>query len=144
MPDARSGDLGVRFATRDDLDWLAAQDVIPAAIITRKLAVNEMVIAEKGGERVGFVRLEYLWSMVPYIAMIRVIEAHRQQGVGRALLAFVESTLREQGHTVLMSSSQVDEPPPQAWHRHMGFEECGILNGINPGGVGEIFFRKAL
>ncbi len=144
MPDARSGSLTVRFATLDDLDWLAAHDDIPAAIIKRKIAVNEMVIAEKGGERVGFVRLEYLWSMLPYIAMIRVIEAHRQQGVGRALLAFLEAYLREKGHIVLMSSSQVDEPLPQAWHRHMGFEECGILNGINPGGVGEIFFRKAL
>jgi GNAT superfamily N-acetyltransferase len=144
MPEARSGDLVVRFATPDDLDWLAAQEYIPAAIIARKIAVSEMVIAELTGERVGFLRLEYLWSMVPYIALIRVSEAYRQQGIGRALLAFLESVLREQGHTSLLSSSQVDEPPPQAWHRHMGFEECGILSGINTGGVGEVFFRKAL
>jgi ribosomal protein S18 acetylase RimI-like enzyme len=144
MPEPRSGDLVVRFATPDDLDWLAAQDDIPTAIIARKIAVSEMVIAETAGERVGFLRLEYLWSMLPYIAMIRVSETCRQQGIGRALLAFLESHLRERGHTLLMSSSQVDEPPPQAWHRHMGFEECGILSGINPGGVGEVFFRKAL
>jgi ribosomal protein S18 acetylase RimI-like enzyme len=144
MPDPRSGDLTVRFATPADLDWLAAQDDIPAAIIARKIAVSELVIAELAGERVGFLRLEYLWSMLPYIAMIRVSAAHRQQGIGRALLAFLESVLREHGHTVLMSSSQADEPPPQAWHRHMGFEECGILSGINPGGVGEVFFRKVL
>jgi GNAT superfamily N-acetyltransferase len=144
MPEPPSADLAVRFATPDDLDWLAAQDDIPATTIARKIAVSEIVIAELTGERVGFLRLEYLWSMLPYIAMIRVIEAHRQQGIGRALLAFLESYLRERGHTFLMSSSQVDEPPPQAWHRHMGFEECGILNGVNPGGVGEVFFRKAL
>jgi ribosomal protein S18 acetylase RimI-like enzyme len=144
MPEARSGHLAVRFATPDDLDWLTAQDDIPAAIIARKIAVSEMLIAERAGERVGFLRLEYLWSMLPYIAMIRVIEHARQQGIGRALLAFLESVLRERGHTLLMSSSQVDEPHPQAWHRHMGFEECGILSGINPGGVGEVFFRKAL
>jgi GNAT superfamily N-acetyltransferase len=144
MPEPRSGDLAVRFAASDDLDWLTAQDDIPAAIIAHKIAVSEIVIAERAGERVGFLRLEYLWSMLPYIALIRVIEAHRQQGIGRALLAFLESYLRERGHALLMSSSQVDEPPPQAWHRHMGFEECGILSGINPGGVGEVFFRKAL
>jgi GNAT superfamily N-acetyltransferase len=144
MPEPRSGHLVVRFATPDDLDWLVAQDDIPAAIIARKIGVSEMVIAELTGERVGFLRLEYLWSMLPYIAMIRVNEKSRQQGVGRALLAFLEAYLREHGHTRLMSSSQVDEPPPQAWHRHMGFEECGILNGINSGGVGEVFFRKAL
>jgi GNAT superfamily N-acetyltransferase len=144
MPDARSSSLTVRFATLDDLDWCAAQDDIPAAIIKRKIAVSEMLIAEWTGERAGFLRLEYLWSMVPYIAMIRVIDVYREQGIGRALLAFLEAYLREHGHTVLMSSSQVDEPSPQAWHRRMGFEECGILNGINPGGVGEVFFRKAI
>ena len=144
MPEARSGKLIVRFATPGDLDWCAAQDDIPAAIIERKIAINEMLIADRAGERVGFLRLEYMWSTLPYIAMIRVIDAYRQQGVGRALLAFLESYLREHGHTVLMSSSQIDEPPPQAWHRHMGFEECGILSGINPGGVGEVFFRKVL
>jgi len=52
--------------------------------------------------------------------------------------------LCDQGFDVLYSSSQVDEPKPQAWHRHMGFEECGVINGINQGDIGEIFFRKRL
>lgn len=134
----------VRFATPDDLDWCAVHEDIPPAILARKIAVNEVLIAESAGERVGFLRLEYLWSQVPYIALIRVLEPYRQQGVGRAILAFLESYLCEHEHTVLMSSSQVDEPPPQAWHRHMGFVECGFLAGINPGGVGEVFFRKTL
>jgi hypothetical protein len=38
----------------------------------------------------------------------------------------------------------MDESAPQAWHRWMGFEECGFLAGMNEGGVGEVFFRKAL
>jgi len=45
---------------------------------------------------------------------------------------------------VLFSSSQANEPEPQAWHRHVGFEECGFIAGINEGGVGEVFFRKVL
>ena len=43
-----------------------------------------------------------------------------------------------------MSSSQADEPEPQTWHRAIGFEECGIISGLNEGGIGEIFFRKKL
>lgn len=139
-----SGRLVVRFAQPDDLDWCAALDHIPAAIIARKIAVDEVLVAEKSGQRVGFLRLEYLWSQLPYIALIWVLELYRQQGIGRGLLAFLESFLRTQGHTLLLSSSQVNEPPPQDWHRHMGFEECGILTGINPGGVGEVFFCKTL
>ncbi len=54
------------------------------------------------------------------------------------------SAMRAAKHEFLYSSSQADEPLPQAWHRRMGFAECGLIAGINPGGVGEIFFRKPL
>jgi hypothetical protein len=30
------------------------------------------------------------------------------------------------------------------WHRKMGFAECGIINGINEAGIGEVFFRLDL
>jgi len=60
------------------------------------------------------------------------------------MIAFVEEFLRQDDHDVVYSSSQVNEPASQAWHRHIGFEECGIINGINEGGIGEIFFRKSL
>ena len=101
------------------------------------------MIAEWNGKRVGYVRLEYLWSIVPYIALIRVLPEYRRQGAGKALLRFIETFLREAGHEALYSSSQADEPEPQAWHRHVGFEECGFIAGINES-VGEVFFRKNL
>ena len=61
--------------------------------------------------------------------------------VGKALLAFLEEYLRGCGQRML---SQVDEAAPQAWHRTVGFRECGLIAGINDGGVGELFFRKEL
>lgn len=45
--------------------------------------------------------------------------------------------------TKLYSSSQANEAEPQQWHRHMGFAECGIINGINDG-IGEVLFVKPL
>ena len=137
--------ITIRFATPDDLDWCVTQDhqVLPG-VIARKIEIDEILVGECAGQRVGYLRLEYLWSIVPYIALIWVPENCRRQGVGRAMLAFLEAFLRGKGHTLLMSSSQADEPGPRAWHRHMGFAECGILAGINVGGVGEVFFRKAL
>lgn len=65
-------------------------------------------------------------------------------GAGRGLLSFLEAHLRAGGHAALYSSSQVNEAEPQAWHRHMGFAECGVIAGINEGEIGEIFFRKRL
>ena len=84
------------------------------------------------------------WSAIPYIALIRVEQAFWGRGLGRAALAYLEACLRERGQALLLSSSQADEPEPQAWRRAMGFEECGILAGINAGGVGKVFCRKRL
>jgi hypothetical protein len=64
--------------------------------------------------------------------------------VGRALLKFVEQDPRARGHRTLYSSSQANEIQPQTWHRHVGFEECGFIAGINDGGIDEVFFRKKL
>jgi predicted GNAT superfamily acetyltransferase len=137
--------ITVRFAVAEDLAWCVTRDHhVSPAIIARKIGVSEVLVAELAGEHAGYLRLEYLWSSVPYIALIGVVEQRRGQGVGRAMLDFLEAHLRGAGYRLLMSSSQVNEPEPQAWHRHMGFEECGILTGINAGGVGEVFFRKAL
>ena len=134
----------VRFATPDDLAFVSQGSGIAPEVMRRKIDAREVVVAGRGGRSVGHARLEYLWSTIPYLALIRVLDGERRTGVGRALLRFIEAFLQKQGHAVLYSSSQVDEPEPQAWHRHVGFAECGIIAGINPGGVGEVFFRKQL
>jgi GNAT superfamily N-acetyltransferase len=88
--------------------------------------------------------MNYLWDCVPFIDLIIIDAAYRKLGLSHILLGFVEEHFRKQGYTILYSSSQLDEPAAQTWHRHMGFEECGMINGLNPGGIGEVFFRKPL
>jgi GNAT superfamily N-acetyltransferase len=136
----------VRFASPADLEACIALDQpqVPADVIEGKIECQEILLAEREGELAGYLRLEYLWSLIPFLALIWVVEGHRRQAVGKALLAYLEDFLRERGHGVLYSSSQADEPEPQAWHRHVGFDECGFIAGINAGGIGEVFFRKRL
>lgn len=138
-----SDGISVRFAAHADLNFLQQRSPVPAEIMKRKVDWREVIIAERRGGLVGALHLEYLWSLVPYVALIYVLPEHQGRGVGRALLRFAETFLREQGHDTLYSSSQADEREPQAWHRRAGFEECGIIAGINKG-VGEVFFRKGL
>ena len=147
-----SEEVLIRFARLADLDFAYQDGYISTEILKRKidaqLALNsdrieDILIAERNGKRVGYVRLEYLWSIVPYISLIHVLPDFRQQGIGKALLRFLETFLRDTGHEALYSSSQADEPEPQAWHRYVGFEECGFIAGINDG-AGEVFFRKSL
>jgi hypothetical protein len=111
-----------RLATIADLAFVSQDGILPQAMVARKVAQEECFLVELNDRPVGVLRLEYLWSLVPYIALIHIKERHRK-------------------HDRLYSSSQADEPTPQAWHRHMGFEECGVICEINQGGIDEIFFR---
>jgi len=133
--------ISVRFAGKGDLVFVSQDEYIPVDTVLRKITQHEVIIAEIGLNPAGYLRLEFLWSIVPYISLITVEPAYRQQGVGKALLDFVIRFLSEEGHVWLYSSSQADEPEPQAWHRRMGFFDCGIITGINDEGVSEIFFR---
>jgi ribosomal protein S18 acetylase RimI-like enzyme len=135
----------VRFAGPDDLEWCVVNDDhVTEQVVRHKIVNDEIIVAEIDGQLIGYVRLEYLWSTIPYLGVIWVLEDYRHEGIGRRLLDYIIQFLSERGHDVLLSSSTANEPEPQAWHRAMGFKECGILNGINEGGVGEIFFRRDL
>lgn len=138
-----SKNLIIRIALPEDAEFLQSNCYISEEIIRRKIEWKEFFIAELDGKLIGFLQLEYLWSLVPYIALIGVLSKYQKQGVGKSLLKFTENFLRDKNHKALYSSSQADEPEPQMWHRHVGFEECGVIAGINEG-IGEIFFRKNL
>ena len=141
--------MDVRFATREDVDWCVQTLTVDShTLMLQKIKDNEVIVATLNGTLVGVLELQYLWEGhgfgVPYISSIVVLDLYRRKGIGRSMLHFFEDHLKSKGIPFLLSSSQLDESPPQEWHRHMGFEECGILNGINDGGIGEVFFRKIL
>ncbi len=136
-------DVIIRFALASDEPFLKANTYISSEIIRRKLESSEFIIATLSDEPVGFIQLEYLWSLVPYIALIRVVPEYRRRTIGQAMLRFLEEFLAAREHKYLYSSSQADEPEPKAWHRRVGFEECGSIRGINEG-IDEIIFRKSI
>lgn len=136
-------DVETRWAMMEDRDFLNTAGIIrlPATVLERKIEWQEIIVACTGEVNIGYMHLDHLWSYTPFIATIWVEENQRSQGVGRAMVAFLETSTREKGVELIYSSSQCDEAAPQAWHRRVGFEECGILAGHNEG-IGEVVFRK--
>jgi len=133
----------VRSAAIEDLAFVSQDGYLPREVVLQKIQHGECFVVLLDGELAGYLRLEFLWSLVPYITLIHVTDTFQKRGCSRKLLDFVIQQLQNEGFDVLYSSSQANEPEPQAWHRHMGFEECGMIGGINDGGIGEIFFRKS-
>lgn len=134
----------VRMAVPGDLDFIRQRSGLAQGVLLRKISEGEIILLIVNGEPMGQLHLGFLWSEIPMIDLIYINQPFRQRGFSRLLLGFLEDRLRERGYEVLYSSSQLDEPQPQAWHRYMGFEACGVINGLNAAGIGEVFFRKAL
>ena len=136
-----SGGIHVRVAGEGDLAWLVEHDGhLGEADLRPKVAASEVFLAEVGGRPAGLVRIDLLWSWIPVVA--QVLEGDRRRGVGRAMMEFVRARARAQGVGFVLSSSAADEAEPQAWHRAVGFEECGFVARLNHDAVGEVFFRQ--
>ncbi len=140
--------LVVRFALMDDIDVVSRYNYIAnvagADKVRHMIGARQVVVAERSEHPLGYAYFDYLGVLNPFLAMIWVFEEHRTQGVGRAILRFLEDHFRELGHGVLYSSSSATDSGAQAWHRRMGFEECGVIVGLGKEGVGEVYFRKRL
>lgn len=137
-----TAELGLQ---RNDFDIVAKLDPhFELEFLKWKVDRQEVILVELEGQIIGYLRIEYIWSKIPYMGLIFLLREHRGKGIGSQLMEFLEEHLRSKGHKYLYSSSQLDEAAPQAWHRHIGFKEVGIISGINDGGIGEVFFRKDL
>jgi GNAT superfamily N-acetyltransferase len=132
----------VDYALPDDLDPLRQRcDHIPAAVLRAKIDAREVVVARRQGQIVGWLTTTLLWDLFPFINLLVVAEAHRRQGIGRQIVAFVEAQARAAGAAHLLTSSQADEEGQHFW-RAVGFHDVG---GLRLGDVPlEIFFAKAL
>lgn len=138
--------LHVAFVDGDDVEWLIANDsstYISADLVREKARRNEYIVARLGNEYAGYIRLSYFWSFIPFLDVVAVEEEYQRQGIGRAMVTFIEDHARSQGRKLILSSSQADEPGPQAWHRKVGFRDAGAFINLEPvQQVPEILFVK--
>ena len=136
--------IKVRFATLVDLDYLTKNGDINKKLTRHKIKSKEILIAIRDKKQVGHLRFEFIWSRIPFIAYIQVLKSYRGKKISTTLLENLQILLKEAGYNVLYSSSEVTKSIAQEWHFKREFEECGIITGINNGGIGQIFFKKDL
>ncbi len=137
-------EITVRRAERIDTLPPGVAHKLPPALLERRLRAGEILLAFVRGHPVGWLVHGLLWARVPFVELLHVEPDDRRTGVGRALLAALEVDLRAAGRGILFSSAQDDNPTALSWHLELGFDESGVIDGINADGVGEVFFRKDL
>lgn len=138
-------EISFRFATiKDTMACLAYDETLTDQQMRHRIENYEILVASRGDRLIGYLKLQYLWDTKPFLSLIRIGEDERGKGIGRHLLEYTCHFLEMNGFKELFSSSQVNEEPPQKWHRKMGFTECGLISGLNEGGFGELIFKRYL
>ena len=75
--------VSVREAAEADLAWCLATDGhLDEADLVPKIRAHEIFIAEAGGMPAGLLRFDLMWSAVPFIAQVRVLEGYTRQALG--------------------------------------------------------------
>jgi GNAT superfamily N-acetyltransferase len=125
--------ISVEYSVEADDGWLADRDKqVRPEVLRAKVARGEYIVATSGDERIGFLRYSYMWSTVPFVDLVFVEPEHRNRGAARAMVDLLQAKARSLGRSMIMSSSQSDEPEPQAWHRRIGFRDAGAIVDMRP------------
>lgn len=138
-----SMELHLRVATTADLatlvalDSVAASDPQRAVQIHHWLAAGYVHIAERDGASLGYRVLHRQFFGEAFVAMLMVASGQRRQGVASALLS---DAIAAQGHAKLFTSTNQSNMPMQGLLQRSGFEQCGIVHGLDEGDP-ELIYR---
>lgn len=138
--------MDVRQLERDDLGVvmdLATEVVGPeraGPAIRSHVERHHLLVAETGGEVVGFVAYRTDWFQCTLVTMIAVKKDHRRRGVARALYQTVESMSPSPR---LFSSTEETNAISIRMHTALGFAPSGHIDNL-PQGYRELLFYKRL
>lgn len=132
----------IRPAVVDDSDFLRQHDShVHRDVLIKLIDEGQILVAVDAESVCGWLRWNLFWDEIPFMNMLFVVERLRGEGLGTALVAKWENSLRSQGFTTAMTSTQSDERA-QTFYRARGYLDCGVL--LQPGEPSEIFMRKDL
>ena len=105
------------------------------------VAQNRILILEDKGKLLGWLRWNLFWDNTPFMNLLYLLDGHRMQGHGRALVLNWEQQMQERGYKTVLTSTQANEPA-QHFYRHLGYRDIGGF--LQDGEAYELILQKAL
>ena len=131
----------IRYALEDDKSfWVTLDRHISDNELELKIRDKRGYVICDGDKRIGLMRYNLFWDIVPFLNLIKLDESYRGKGFGTKAMEHWENEMRVLGHELVMTSTQSDEQA-QHFYRKIGYKDSGCLL-INRNEPSEIFLIK--
>lgn len=108
------------------LRWRWTPARIHRAIIAQDMNV---AVARVRGELAGFGILQYLDDEA-HLCLLAVLPARQRQGIGTALIAWLERTVLDAGIGVIRLEARARNESARAFYRHLDYREVMFAGGM--------------
>ena len=117
----------IRYAAETDKAfWFTLDKHMGEGEFSQKIRDKRGYIISDGEKPVGIMRYNLFWDSIPFLTLIYLKEAYRQQAFGRQAMLAWEDEMRALGCKMVMTSTQVDEQA-QHFYRKLGYLDRGSL-----------------
>ena len=117
--------MNLRWANPKDVDRLAALDRhLSPGQLAQAVEQGRVLTAWDGQVLAGWLRYGWFWDNTPFLNLLFVQKEYRGQGWGNLLLRRWEKEMKQQGFSVLLTSTQAQEQS-QHFYRHFGYRDVG-------------------
>lgn len=106
-------------------------------------ANTNVAVARRGQDLLGFAIMSY-GDEDAHVLLLATQPRCRRQGVGSALIAWLEATAQVAGITTLYLEARSDNAGARAFYRHHGFEEVARRAGYYQGVEDAVRMAKTL
>ncbi|WP_017811934.1 GNAT family N-acetyltransferase [Paenibacillus shenyangensis] len=119
--------MRIDIAVDTDYNFIVTRDHhIAKELVEAKIHGSEIYILREADQEIGWMRFNYFWDNTPFMNMIWIDEEYRGRGYGAQVVKYWEDLMREQGFTVVMTSTQSNEEA-QHFYRKLGYQDAGCL-----------------
>ena len=134
--------MDIEYAKSSDIDFINKLDThITKEELLKSILNSRVIICKENRQVVGWARYNLFWDNIPFLNMLFILEEYRNQGVGKRLVEFWESEMKQRNYSTLMTSSLSDETA-QHFYRKLGYRDSGSL--ILENETLEIIFTKKI
>lgn len=135
--------MEISLARVEDLSAVANLDPhIPVSRLAECIRSEKVYVLRAAEQIAGVLRFSLFWQTIPFLDLIFLAEAHRNNGWGTQMMEHWEKAMRSQGFRHVMLSTQEDETA-RFFYEKLGYRRIGAFLPPEQA-VSELMYLKAL